>query len=457
MLTREFLKSLHCPYCGAPLCLESDGTAQDNAERVRWGIVRCACYRYPILDGILILRQFSSTVEVANPIVERLAAGDRAGALDYALSATAPVPLPRSALQRTLNRLARYGLKIELPRRENNFRRAIADNAISFRNALTTLRPNHYADYLFYRHANPSFLASIPLLSVIGRLKTGTVLDLACGIGHSAFLIHKLFPHLQVVAADHDIVNLYLAQRFIAPDVTYICLDTEFPLPFADEVFAGVWCLDGMHYIRSKAALGREFKRVSQQDGLWIIPHLHNVLVENINCGIALAPDDYRRCFAPLAPRLFDEMDILGDFSHGRPLDLTQQMSEQEQRQVQAVSLVGASAADIWTQHDGLVDRLIGAGGLQINPIFQKVRAGTKLLLRAAWPSSGLEAECAPVRSVMPMDVEIEPGLLSRLRDEQLSSADYQQVEALIRSFVLVSLPDSYQHYENGESVGVLM
>ena len=94
MLTREFLNTLHCPYCGGAIRLDTDPDPADKG--LNWGTVRCACYRYPIVDGILMLRQDSSTANTLNKIVDLLDAGDRNGALAYALSATSPVPAPRS-------------------------------------------------------------------------------------------------------------------------------------------------------------------------------------------------------------------------------------------------------------------------------------------------------------------------------------------------------------------------
>src|SRR5690606_16436114 len=128
---------------------------------LNWGIARCACYRYPILDGILVLQQHSPAFNTANRIVDLLDAGDRMGALAYALNATSPVPGPRSLVMRGLELLERRGFSIGRSFREERdvHRRIVDDHSMSFYDALRALRPPIYADYLFYRHANPSFLA----------------------------------------------------------------------------------------------------------------------------------------------------------------------------------------------------------------------------------------------------------------------------------------------------------
>jgi len=443
MLTREFLNTLHCPYCGGAVQLDTDLSPQDKA--LNWGTVRCACYRYPIVDGILMLRQDSSTANTLNKIVDLLDAGDRNGALAYALSATSPVPAPRSLFRRAAEKGLRDAFGIEVKARPTNYRPIVEGDALSFYEALRALRPGIYADYLFYRHANISFLASIPLLSTLAGLEKGMVLDLACGIGHSSFLIHRLFPHLDVVAADHDVVNLYIARHYIDADLTFLCLDTEYPLPFADETFAGIWCLDAMHYHRAKAPLGREMKRAGTEDCIWLLPHLHNALVENFAPGIPLPPDDYERVFAPFNPRLFVEIEIMREFARGGTLDLTERASSADLRAAQVVSLVGSNQPEVWKQHSGLVERLIAVGDLQINPIYQRTETETGVKLKIAFPNAHFEAECKAVTEFLPPECEIERGLLERLRAGTLSEQDAAQVETLARTFVLVSLPDGYK------------
>ena len=443
MLTRAFVETLHCPYCGGALQLDTDLAPQDEA--FNWGTVRCACYRYPVVDSILVLQQHSPLSDTTNTTVDLLDAGNRMAALAHALSATSPVSAPRSSVQRALDKLVRTTLGVEVSGRQVSYRGVIDDSTLSFSAALRALRPIHFADYLFYRHANTSFLASIPLLAAFSGIEQGMVFDLGCGIGHSSFLIHRLFPQLNVIASDHDVVNLYIAKHYIDPDLTYLCLDTEHPLPFADETFAGIWCLDAMHYHRSKAALGRELKRAGSANCIWLLPHLHNALAENFTPGIPLPPDDYLRVFAPLNPRLFVESDILRGFTGGGSLDLTQQPLAGDLRAAQVVSLVGSGQLDVWRQHGGLVQRLIEVGDLQINPIYQRSEAETSVKLKIAFPSPQFEAECKAVTEFLPPECEIERGLLDRLGAGTLTGQDAAQVERLLRSFALVSLPDGYK------------
>src|SRR5947208_13774708 len=42
-----------CPYCGGPFTVTRPVDADD--ERVRYGLVECRCFAFPVVDGILLL------------------------------------------------------------------------------------------------------------------------------------------------------------------------------------------------------------------------------------------------------------------------------------------------------------------------------------------------------------------------------------------------------------------
>ncbi|MCC7207427.1 MAG: class I SAM-dependent methyltransferase [Anaerolineae bacterium] len=444
MLTRALLTTLHCPYCGSPLVLDKD--LSPGQETLAWGIARCHCYRYAILDSILILQQYSPANSTDDALIDYLDAGDCVGALAYAISTLSPVSGPRPALQKLVTILGKRGGP--LGRMLSNWRtaqaRALAESSPTLREALYAFRPSLYADYLFYRTANPSFLASLPLISVFDNLSGGVVLDLACGIGHSSYLIGRSFPHLHVVAADHDFLNLYIAKRFIAPDATLICLSTEAPLPFADRALSGVWCLDGMHYVRAKAALGQELRRVTRPDGVWVFPHLHNALSPNPNAGIPLPPEDYRRCFGGMEPRLFVEADILRLFTQAQELDLTASAAEQALGSAPVICLVASANEATWRRYPALAQTLADAGPLALNPIYAARDGDSDVQLEMAWPSAELEAECRAVTHIIPEHPSLDRGLLGRLRSRRLEDADRPVIERLVARAVILPLPPGY-------------
>jgi len=483
VILQDLLDELHCPYCGSGL--QQEAQVSLGSSENRYGIVRCACYRYPIIEGILILKQLSGPADIRDKGVQYIEAGDSEGALHYALNCMSPIPLPRRThLQGIVDFLGRrsssFARKLA-PLEQGQAVRRVCDGSLTFQQVLSLLRPGPYAHYLFHRYANNSFLASIAILLLLKELNgesytpgqplgdesgtstgnkktswvnqrrpTGTrrVLDLACGVGHASFLMTSLFPHLSVVAADHDFVNLYIARRYLIPDVTCVCVDAEIPLPFADNSFDAVFCLDGFHYIRSKVALLSELDRILHPLGLWLFPHLHNALANNISAGIPLAYEDYLRCFEFIQPRILSEAEVFRNLMNDQSLDLDVVPSAAELRRASVFSLIASRRTDLWRKHSSIASILWhDKPPLSINPIYQVINQGKTMRLRMKWPDASLEEECAPIKNYLPLECEVDRSLLERLKSGMMTEEDEFVIQELLKSFVLVRLPREYGEF----------
>ena len=232
----SLISALHCPYCGSGFDIVSHPSSRPSANSLSYGILKCACHHYPVIEGIPIIQHVDG--------LESITARIREGNLQRALLVAMNVFRVKWA-RRTRWHQLRYCL---------DCLKLISRTELCFEDAVNLVRqPNVFSDYLFHRYANPSFLAAIGPLHLLGTLTedstiaplatTATfrepirVLDLACGAGHTSFLMRLLFPELAVFSVDHDFVSLYLAKRYLAPDSTYLCLDAEVPSPFADRLF----------------------------------------------------------------------------------------------------------------------------------------------------------------------------------------------------------------------------
>lgn len=443
MITRDLLEQLHCPYCGSRLDLEMQIQAGEGG--VRNGIVRCGCYRYPVIEGILILRQRSAPSNIRDEGVARLEAGDVLGALQHAFFYDSPIPPNRAGRERAIDFLKRRVGR--LFHRNDNSGQHLLQPAATFRDALYLYRPTVYANYLLHRYSNNSFLAAIPLLLLLKELggESRRVLDLNCGAGHASFLIQTLFPHLSVIASDHDFVNLYLAKSYLIPQSPCLCLDAEFPLPFNRSYFDAILCLDGLHYVRSKRALLKELDRIAKEMGIWLFPHLHNALVHNVAAGVPLKPFDYRGCFDFIPSRLLIESEVFRNFMLDQRLDLTASPGAEPVEQAPVFSMVASRRTDLWRNHDDLAEWFLQKRpNLAINPIYERNGHGEGIHLRMAWPSSRLEAECQSVKAFLPQECDIDPTVWRRMKSGSLREADHPVVERLMKSFVLVPLPERY-------------
>src|SRR5436190_15080416 len=59
-----------CPYCGGPFTVTRPVDADD--ERVRYGLVECRCFAFPVVDGILLLslsKGYGGAEETLQPYV----------------------------------------------------------------------------------------------------------------------------------------------------------------------------------------------------------------------------------------------------------------------------------------------------------------------------------------------------------------------------------------------------
>jgi SAM-dependent methyltransferase len=443
MLSSAFLGELHCPYCGGGLTV--DRLLRGGMEAIEHAVVRCGCYRYPVIDGILSLRQSSGVASTDDFRVLQLLAGDfdaaRAAAMGPVVSSS---PVTRPGIAGLLNRVLKRRSNAGGPAREPGGNAAPADD--DFASVLGRWRPGLYGQYLYHRYANNSFHASVPLLLLLGDLdpkdRPHRVLELTCGIGHSAFLMGATFPQMEVVATDFDFTNLWIAKRHFAPHAQLVCLDAEVPLPFADGSFSAVFCLDGFHYVRSKVALGKETVRVGADDALFLFPHLHNALQHNIHAGIPLAPEAYRNCFGALPCRLYDEALVLRDFVNQGSLALDRTGTPETLAQAQSLGLVGTRRDGFWHRRDDLVRRLCERPTQLIpNPLYRIEPGPDGIDLRSQWPDPALETECAPVKAYLPEALRLEPALLACLDGASMPPANEPRLRELVQRFALVTLP----------------
>lgn len=429
---REFLSLLHCPYCGFTLELESAGSSTDAIE---YSVLRCACYEYPIVEGIPILQQIDGLQRVVQLIRQR----EHKGALLRALDLFMVQMAPRSKL----HRIRSYW----------NCLRLVSKANISFCSAAHLVRrPSIFADYLVHRYANPSFLAAIGPLMLLSQVvrpagfahESGrTVLDMACGAGHATFLMRTLYPELTVISADQDFVNVYLTRRYMSPNGLQLCIDAQIPSPLPDQYFDAVFCQDAFHYFRSKKAVVREIKRVSREDALWIFPHLHNRLVDNLVPGSPLSPESYLECFEMADARLFGESELLKRLAHERVFDLSSSVPPSSLNESPALTLI-RGGGKTWRTYRYFPKEFCGRrADLRVNPIYHSYRRRGECVLELRWPNPVMARECAEVETVLLRSCKISMAHLAQLAEDNISS-DLEWLDELVTKFVLVPLPSDY-------------
>lgn len=443
------MNDLRCPCCGSRFGIGHE--LRSSRGGLREGILRCDCYEYPVVRGIAVLRQIGPVSSTRNEAVECLKHHDPAGANQWLLDHVSATGVPgMEAMQtvapraRIVRRLRRLFRKSPLP--------PIDDTVVrrnGFQAALQAVRPHGYADYLFHRFANPSLLGMIPPLIVsctaFGQESTVRVLDMLCGVGHASAILNAFLPHAKIVLADSDFVNLSLARNFVAPRGAAICIDAELPLPFADSYLDGLFCLDGLHYIRSKVALLREVDRVVNAGGVWLFAHMHNIDGENENPGAPLSADAYAERFDFGRKRLISEAEVLRQFQESGSLDLTTPPEVRSLALSPSLTLVGARTESLWGKHAGLDDFLCRRPDLiDFNPLYRIERTSDGLMLRSVWPSDSLRRECVGKTPILPESVVVPRRVVTEIVESRKTGFLSDEVRKLLRSFVLVCLPECY-------------
>jgi len=444
------MSELRCPCCGSRFEIGFD--LRPSEEGLRDGVLRCDCYEYPVVSGIAVLRQMGPVSSTRNEAVEYLKKSDPNGALrwlfKYGTATGVPGldPISTEATGRAgIFRRLRKSLRISPP----PLHVGPGQLRNGFHGALQAARPRGYSDYLFHRLANPSLLGAIPPLVVFGdacrEKATGRVLDLLCGTGHASAILRALRPEVQIVMADSDFVNLFLARQFVVSRGAALCVDAELPLPFGDSSFDGLFCLDGLHYVRSKVALLREVDRIVSTDGVWLFPHMHNLTAENGNPGAPLSTEGYAVRFSFGHQRLVPEHEVLHQFQANGCLDLTAQSDPISMTSCNALTLLGARTEKLWNKHSGLDDALCRRPDLLgFNPLYHVENVPDGLMLRSVWPSEPLRQECIGNMPVLPEAVHVPQHVVEEIVELRSAGTLSDDVRKLLRSFVLVILPECY-------------
>ena len=107
--------------------------------------------------------------------------------------------------------------------------------------------------------ANTSKGTSRVILSLLEGQPIGRVLDAPAGEGAMSRLLAK---------RGHDVIAFEIDEReFAAKEVSLVTGDMNRPLPFWNESFAYVVCMDGIEHLENPYLTIREFARILKRDG----------------------------------------------------------------------------------------------------------------------------------------------------------------------------------------------
>jgi hypothetical protein len=453
---------LICPYCLTPFTVAK--AVESDPDRVRWGLARCGCFTFPIVDGVLLLslaKGYGGSEEVLQPYTPLQVAAleflnaDNLPALREWIDRHVPLlarlirpqPLAYLDFMRDLNgRLYReverdlyaWG-RWEVLGRQASYRRQP-----SARKALAATWAGAAWLGLRARWAPPVFdsfyvarFVTPQLDELRRRLRPlpfeGPLLSIACGHGPFELLVKSRQPAAEIVSVDGQLLNLFVTRRFVNPEGDYICHDVQFPLPFFDGAFAGAFSSSCLIEIPTQASFAREAVRVTSSSGWTVFD------------AVGPEPDTrvtptrfYRVCQNSLGS-LGEYLGLLRQCASGRPVHMTTGTGVGPWTRSADV-LAGLRMATFAVTPQSLDDAgqaVLTPGErarLHVNPKFDVRNEKTRLVGRLGPEQLRQQRRHPDLVSTLPEEIAIEK--------EQLSDSGY--VADLCRRGVLVFLPDDF-------------
>ena len=301
-MNKQLIATMHCPYCGSNFRIARE--CRQHEGRLVYGIVECNCFRFPVVDGILLLnlaKGYGGAEEVLQPYVplqiaalQYLDRDDISGLLGWmrrhmplaaeliegtsspylALATRLDLAADREA-QRFLDENGRYevlGNRGRLaPLRRFFARRGSADVPRTVTDQQVTDKlPTYYISRFFSPRVNALALqlGALPL--------NGKILSLCCGHGVFENLLAADGRAKEVVCVDGQFLNLLITRRYSSQRASFICHDVQFPLPFADGSFDGVFSSTCLPEIPAQRTFVTEAIRVTANTGWTLFDSIWN-------------------------------------------------------------------------------------------------------------------------------------------------------------------------------------
>lgn len=473
------LLHLRCPFCSGELAVRHIAREAEN-RAIQFGTVACkGCSSvYPVVARVLILgtsaehlASHEETTEWAlrhgptlGELCDLLDEGNIVRAFTLALMPSGKSPdllfrRPTSGdgrhepllskpvipvrVQRLIDRHAHYRLSVLGQARLARILLAGLDS-LSAVEAIElcygAFSRSELSNYFTFRFGQPRHLAALSVASVVTRPE-GPLLDLACGAGH---LTHYLCAtERRVMGVDRDYLRLFLAANFVAPAADFVCAWADRPLPFPTGVFAGALCSDAFHFFVNKSGCIRELLRVVVERGVIAIARAANANLSPHE-GYELTPAGYSQLCGDLPHSLHGEEELTRAYLSKAYPDLRPPASDTGVAD-KWVSMLIARKPELLRPHGGYPAWPHALGQLGINPIYDVVgvdHAGN-LELAFRFPSEHYATEDAAYTRYAPPRAKLPRRVLDAVARGELGAGD-PELEQLVRSFVLIGMPDRY-------------
>ena len=445
---------LRCPICHNKL--EFQSIDQGLSYFREFGVLNCGCSHYPVVDGIPIFRERVGAFEHClggveyegpsrNYLTSLVLGGKGLDALLHCIAFPLKVrPMERirprrlwrsRRFQQFTASLRRWKLRKRCTMDRDNL--TVQDWFDVFFHQYSPITGDLF-NYFFHRFTQPRYLAALLLVSSLD-VQGKPLLDLACGFGHLAHNLVESRARRAVVGVDRNFFQLWTAQYWMAPKSRFVCADADKQLPFADDSFSAVLCLDAFHYFRDKVLTVGEIVRCAKDQPV-LLMRVGNRQVEP-NEGLELTPQEYLALFASPGWRMFGERELLERYLRRERLDVSTPQAAGLMDHEKWISFVhpgfppkmsGLPDPDSWPHSEGR---------LGINPIYtiKRMADGTRRL-QFKFPSVDYFFENSLMACFHPKCVTLTDQTFRNIQANVRS----QDIERLIKKMVVIGMPDHY-------------
>ncbi len=276
----------------------------------------CGCYRYPLVDNILILKKRPDTEETARLISE--------GKFEHAKLLQTEVSF--SLYHRILNKLTKQdiGLLNHIMYRfiiqQRKKRMKILEKLMTEKKIYTlfsALEAGKWGEYCIFRFVSESFIIGKHILQCLSPnikiKKQGIILDHLCGAGHYSFILSNIFKNCRVISTDQSFLNLFITKNFFNKNGIFLCIDGNNKLPIKEKIIDLFWSSDAFHYLIKdrQRYLVEDYSRVLGENGVLVQAHLHIKGGKNVGEGNSHTLSEYETIFSNIPSCSYNEQEIM--------------------------------------------------------------------------------------------------------------------------------------------------
>lgn len=236
----KVLSLLQCPLCSGDLAYAPVAT---EAERGRYGILTCACSRYPLIDDIPVLMKgplgivsyWNDRSLHVGPTAQDLVAALERGVTTEALLDCLVFP-QKFPLQGRLTRAGLWPLSLSkqvgLAQTRAGLRALLksvdscAQDAFRFFHSRRSGKNPYLSDYFLNRFGIPRYLSAMALVQRLVASEN-PVLDVACGFGHFEHYLTRRRRRTPAIGVDFNFYQIWAAKKWVAPDAHFVCCDAS--------------------------------------------------------------------------------------------------------------------------------------------------------------------------------------------------------------------------------------